>query len=99
MASAVTPASIGRARVLAHKIGLSRPDAPRPCVIPTVCGGVCLEWWHPARALSFEIECGEADQVYYCDDDEDLEWEGTPESAPVHPMAFLGGRQWEKEPA
>lgn len=55
---------------------LATGDPPFPDLIPTVDGGVQMEWH--TEALDFEIEVSPTNEVraYYCDEEAGDEWEG-----------------------
>jgi hypothetical protein len=76
-ARAIQPDIVRAARRLLSDV--ARPDTPQPTLVPTVQGGVQLEWH--VRGVDVEIELLTADRAHvsYVDGTEVMEWE-TPRS-------------------
>ena len=93
LAYPISPKAAGRAFELAYRIKKLHPDLPHPTVIPTVDGGVALEWYTRTHYIDFTVEA-EAIYVSYGDKSADIEWEGPLDSSPISLAMFLTEHRW-----
>lgn len=93
LAYPISPEAAGRALTLAHRIKRLHPDLPHPTVIPTIDGGVALEWYTKTHYIDFTVEA-EIIYVSYGDRIADIEWEGPLGSSPIPPEIFLREHRW-----
>lgn len=93
LAYPISPVAANKALKLAHQIKRSHPILPHPTVIPTVDGGVALEWYTKTHYIDFTVEA-EAIYISYGDRIADIEWEGPLHAAPIPPEDFLRRHCW-----
>ena len=93
LAYPISPEAASRAVKLAHRIKEFHPELPHPTVIPTVDGGVALEWYTKTHYIDFTVEA-EIVYVSYGDRTADIEWEGPLGSSPIPPEIFLMEHRW-----
>ena len=93
LAYPISPEAAGRALTLAHRIKRLHPELPHPTVIPTIDGGVALEWYTKTHYIDFTVEA-EIIYVSYGDRTADIEWEGPLGSSPIPPEIFLREHRW-----
>ena len=80
--------AVGGTRRLAAEIYLAWPALRHPTVTPSIDGRVVLEWHSSNRHIDFTVG-RESIEVFYQDDEQDLEWDGPLLDSPLDPLTVL----------
>jgi hypothetical protein len=88
VANSISTSAIDLSRQIAIQVANLIPEVMRPSVIPTVNGGVALEWHTALAHLEIVVE-GQKVDVFYSVTDPPDEWEGSLDEARVNPAAIL----------